>query len=104
MWRGGHLEDRRRSERFPISLAVETERGTFVTRDVSASGLYFTSGERFACGERLHVALVLPDRQCAPSIRFELDGAVVRVDELHGKSGVAIALAEGCFVSPRVSS
>ena len=42
--------ERRQALRFPITLPVELERGTGITRDISTSGVFFETDQVFRAG------------------------------------------------------
>ena len=76
--------ERRRMPRYPVSLAIETERGKGLTRDISASGIYFESEQPYTAGARIHFALVLEYSEPMP-LRLSCTGQVLRVDT-HGNT------------------
>jgi hypothetical protein len=80
--------DRRRAERFRISLAVEFGLGRGVTRDVSASSVFFEMDVHdlgaeisLAPGSPIGFALVFEHREGA--FRVPCRGAIVRVEWVH---------------------
>lgn len=90
-----HLHSERRStERFLVSLPVETDRRAGITRDVSLSSLYLIPGQRLAVGDRLQLVVTLPDRDRSLSLRLSLKGRVIRIEDVEGGTGAAIALDE----------
>jgi PilZ domain len=85
------MEERRVAHRYKLPLAVivkrlplETAPGEIhvTTRDVSTSGIYFTSGERLAVGIKLDLALTLPSEVTQGSaVVIDARARVMRVDE-----------------------
>jgi hypothetical protein len=67
--------ERRRAERFPITVPIELKNGTAVTRDVSGLGVYFESAFPFEQGEEIEFLLRIPD-----AIHVRCRGRVVRAD------------------------
>jgi hypothetical protein len=51
--------ERRRMPRYPICLVVETEQGKGITRDISASGVYFETAQLYEAGAPVCFTLVL---------------------------------------------
>ncbi len=84
-------DERRQVTRFIIALPVEFENGTGITRDVSASGVFFETERPFALGERVCLTLVLGGTPPNVKVRLQCQGEVVRVEQLGGKVGVAVA-------------
>ncbi len=84
--------ERRQSQRTEIVLPVEHEKGRGWTRNVSGTGAYFVSEQRFAAGA--HIKFILPLRHADPErvVRVTYEGDVVRVDERAGRFGVAVAI------------
>jgi hypothetical protein len=67
-------------KRLPLGAAPDEIRVT--TRDVSTSGVYFTSGERLAVGIPLDLSLVLPPEVTQGSaVVIDAKARVMRVDE-----------------------
>ena len=83
--------ERRRMPRYPLSVAVETERGKGVTRDVSASGVYFETAELHTAGAPIRFTLVF-ERSAPGPLRLSCAGEVRRVDANGGSFGVAATI------------
>ncbi len=83
--------ERRRMPRYPVSLAVETEQGTGLTRDISASGIYFETEEPYSPGAPIHFTLVLEYSEPRP-LRLSCTGQVLRVDTHGDTFGVAASI------------
>jgi hypothetical protein len=90
--------ERRRAERFVVSLPVRLPHGRGTTRDASAAGLYVITDEMLSVGEHLEFTVTVPDPDHpeASPLRLDLKGRVVRL-ETHeaGTVGAGIALDEG---------
>lgn len=87
--------ERRRAERFLISLPVETDRGPGVTRDISVSGIFMFTEQRLANDQRLQIVMTLPDHDRDHTVRLGFNGTVIRVEEVGRALGVGIALDDG---------
>jgi hypothetical protein len=97
------MEERRVAHRYKlplpviikrIPLNVERDEVHVVTRDVSTSGVYFTSGERMAIGLKLDLSLSLPPEVAQGSaVVIDAQARVMRVDEqpagAHDRFGIA---------------
>jgi hypothetical protein len=83
--------ERRRMPRYPVGLAVETEKGKGLTRDISASGIYFETEELYSAGAPIHFMLVLEYSEPRP-LRLSCAGEVLRVDTHGDTFGVAAAI------------
>jgi hypothetical protein len=85
------MEERRVAHRYKLPLAVVVKRLPLhaapgeihvTTRDVSASGVYFTSHERLAVGIKLDLSLTLPPEVTQGSaVVIDAQARVMRVDE-----------------------
>jgi hypothetical protein len=91
--------ERRRAVRFPITIPVELEGGTGVTRDVSLSGLYFETEQWFAPGEPIRLTLILERASPGDTIRVQCEGRVVRVVDSDTKTAVAVQITTHAFAS-----
>jgi hypothetical protein len=92
-----HVE-RRSAERFSLSLAVETNQGPGVTRDISVSGLGLITEQPVEVGDLVQVALTMPDPDSADGsaqLSLNLRGKVVRFEKESGVAGVRLFLDEG---------
>lgn len=69
------MEERRRAERLPVTIPIELNGRTGVTRDVSGLGVYFRAAFPFEPTEELEFLLRIPD-----AIHVRCWGRVVRVD------------------------
>lgn len=78
---------RREEERVQTGLKVVLDEGIGVTRDVSASGVYFSTDTDYAAGSEISFAIELD----APRGRLMLKcrGQIVRVERRDGRIGVA---------------
>jgi hypothetical protein len=83
---------RRQAQRFSVALPVELERGKGVTRDVSASGVFFETDRLFSPGAPITFCLVLEHVTSVGPIRLHCQGTIVRVERRNGKVGVAVAI------------
>lgn len=85
------MEERRVAHRYKLPLAVIVKSLSLnqtpgeirvTTRDVSTSGVYFTSGERLAVGIKLDLSLTLPPEVTQGSaVVIDAQARVMRVDE-----------------------
>jgi len=84
--------ERREAPRFPVTLAVKFDGGQGWTRDVSVSGVFFTTEWPFPVGAPLRFTLVLEN--VAPGTRqpVSCQGTVVRVERAEQTYGVAVSL------------
>lgn len=83
------MDDRRRAERFPITVPIELKNGTGVTRDVSGLGVCFDAAFPFESGEEIDFLLRIPD-----AIHIRCRGRVVRsvYDRESMKYGVGVTI------------
>lgn len=88
-----------------VTLPVELQNGNGVTRDVSASGVFFETDVSFSARTGIIFSLLLEHADPAGPIRLHCHGEVVRVERVHDKFGVAVAIDQHRFnpieASPR---
>jgi hypothetical protein len=85
----------RAEERVNAKLPVEFEHGKGITRDVSASGVFFETNAACELGSELDFALEF-DSPGGPLL-LRCKGTVVRVEQRDGKMGIAAKITESCF-------
>jgi hypothetical protein len=100
------FRERRRAVRFPITIPVELEGGTGVTRDVSLSGVFFETNHFFALGEPIRLTLLLERATPGQPVRLQCEGRVVRVERRQPelRLGVAVAIESYRFRKPEQAS
>jgi hypothetical protein len=81
----------RQEERFDTTLTVRLERGSAVTRNVSANGIYFLTDVAFEVGANVSFALDFQNLPGGP-LQVNCIARVVRIEERDGKQGVAAAI------------
>jgi PilZ domain len=96
--------DRRRAWRYPASLGVSLDSGQGVSRDVSASGIYFETDAALAPGQTISFSFNLDN--IYPDVRLDLHckGKIVRVEQRGGQLGVAATIDAWSFEPPRPAS
>jgi hypothetical protein len=89
--------DRRREERFETTLAIRLEHGSGLARNVSASGIYFTTDVALEAGAPISFTLDFKDYPGA-LLRVVCAAKIVRIESRDGKTGVAAAIDSFRFV------
>ena len=84
------IPDRRRVQRFRVTLPVELKGGTAMTRDLSACGVFFETAQTFVPGQSLRFTLVLAHVDPGRQVRLQCQGRVVRVEPYSIGLGVAV--------------
>jgi hypothetical protein len=86
------LEEKRGAERFDMELPVTVESGMCgATRDMSVSGLSFTSRESYAVGER--IALTVEYLLDGHNFPLRCEAVVVRCDTCPGGFTIGVRLS-----------
>jgi len=87
-----HHEENRREERFQAALRVDLGDATGVTRDVSASGIFFETDAALADDSPISFAIDID----TPGGRMVLScqGEIVRVERKAGRMGVAVKILD----------
>ena len=103
---GAGVTERRQASRIRVVLPVdvmlpeqpeqsETRRG--ITRDVSASGMFYETEHVLPFGEQIRVVLLFKQGLPEVPLRVLCEGRVVRVEPREGKAGVAVAFTSYRF-------
>ena len=79
---------KRREERMASTRPVKLDRGTGVTRNISASGVFFETNLDYAAGSHISFAIEL-DGPRGEKMMLKCRGEIVRVEHRNGKVGVA---------------
>ena len=95
--------DRRQARRYRTAIPVELEQRTGLTRDVSASGVFFETDSSFPVGVTISFSLVLEHADPGGPLRLQCQGEVVRVERLESKVGVAVRFTSYWFDLPAQS-
>ncbi len=84
-------QENRRESRVRTAMPVILENATGITRDMSASGMFFwTDGGAFAAGDPIRFAV--PIRKPAGKMTLICRGAVVRTEQYEAMLGVAVKI------------
>ncbi len=83
---------RTREERVRTALPVHLDQGTGITRDVSASGVFFETDASYRLGSEISFSIELDGPGGKMMLRCQ--GQIVRVEQRDGKVGVAAKIIE----------
>ena len=89
--------ERRQAFRFPITLPVELEQGTGVTRNISTSGVFFETDQAFSTGDPIRLTLVVEPTFPGIPTRLHCLGKIVRAERHEEKQGVGVAFTSYWF-------
>jgi hypothetical protein len=87
-----NFPERRHATRFRGALPVKWKKGAGVTRDFSASGIFFETDQFLSSGEPVEFALKLEHFDPGHSVHLRCRGEVVRVERSAEKMGVAMVI------------
>ena len=90
---------KRESERYRLALDVRTDRGAGVTRDMSASGVYFVTDQPFAPGTSIGFTITFEHADPEQALQMRCSGTIVRVEEEGGRVGVAARIDSCAFTT-----
>lgn len=91
------MQERRKATRFEGRLPVEWDGGVGVTRDFSASGVYFETDDAPWLGQSIEFRMELNQAGLWERYRVCFRGQVVRVEPNGLKTGVAVAIHSHSF-------
>jgi PilZ domain len=84
------IADRRRAQRFRVTLPVELKGGMALTRDLSACGVFFETTLTVVPGQCLRLILVLEHIEPGRQVRLQCQGLVVRTEPCDNGLRVAV--------------
>jgi len=87
--------EKRTGERVEAAFAVRLERASGVTRNVSASGLYFETQAALSVGGRINFAVDL--EIAGAGMVLSCVGEIVRIDQRGDQQGVAIRILDSAL-------
>lgn len=88
---------RRSQERVNVALPVHLEAGEGRTWNISASGIYFETDAALAEGSS--ISLQVEFNSPGGKLALKVQGSVVRIEQLDGKIGVAVSVADSVLES-----
>jgi hypothetical protein len=88
---------KRKEERVHAALPVDLGSGTGITRDVSASGMFFETDVNYAAGSEISLSIKFDTP--GGKLVMKCQGQIVRVEHRDGKVGVAAKIIESRFES-----
>ncbi|HJW93393.1 MAG TPA: PilZ domain-containing protein [Thermoanaerobaculia bacterium] len=83
------MDDRRRAERFPLTLPIELGHTHSTTHDFSGLGVFFSSDQHFELDAEIDFLLRVPG-----AVNVRCKGHVVRVNNVGGRYGIAATIEE----------
>ena len=86
------LPERRSGQRVNTTLPVILENATGVTRDVSASGVFFWASGTYAVGESMSYSI--EPETVGGKMLWKCQGDVVRTEPHDKRTGVAVRITE----------
>jgi hypothetical protein len=89
--------EQRRDERLPTELAVDLGGTSGITRNVSASGMYFETSLPYAVGSEIDFSVDLDTPR--GKLALKCRGEIVRVTPQGGKVGVAVKIIASAMES-----
>jgi hypothetical protein len=95
--------ERREAPRFPLGLAVKLEHGEGRARDVSASGIFFTTQGTFCPGALVTFIIELEHADPSRVLPIACEGTVVRIEPLPNAIGVAVRISSFDFTGRHIS-
>ena len=88
---------KRKEERVHAALPVDLGNGTGITRDVSASGMFFETDVNYAPGSEINFSIEIDGP--GGKMMFKCQGQIVRVERRDGKAGVAARIVASTLES-----
>ena len=89
-------KETRKEERITCAYPVDLGDMKGVTRDISASGMYFETGASYAPGNRINLTVEFDSP--GGKLRLKCDAEIARIEPRDGEVGVAVRLIESVMV------
>jgi hypothetical protein len=83
--------EQRKSIRFNGEIPIELKKGTGMTRNCSADGIYFVTDQSLSVGERIELIMLMDHIGLGHTVRLRCTGEVLRLKPEAELSGVAFA-------------
>ncbi|MBI4194885.1 MAG: PilZ domain-containing protein [Betaproteobacteria bacterium] len=93
-------QEKRREERVSTALPVNLGTATGITRDVSATGMFFETDTPYAVGNTISVELEMDTPQ--GKMLFKCQGQIVRVEPRNQRVGVAVKITDSTIKAAQV--
>jgi len=87
----------RSARRYVVDLPVQLARGSGLTRDVSAAGVYFLTDQAYPLDSQVDLTLMFAATPPEPSIQVQCHARVVRVEPRSDHVGIAAAITSLSF-------
>jgi hypothetical protein len=91
------IKQSRQDDRVPVSLPVSIGNADCVTRDVSATGVFFETSSTFNVGEQIEFAIEFDSP--GGKLLLQCNGQIVRVEDRNGKVGVGVKIVNSVMQS-----
>ena len=86
--------EKRQATRHQIAVPIRYDHGIGTTRDVSLSGVYFTTDKMLLAGQHLRMLFELAFAIPGKSLHLDCQGHVLRVENVAGQFGIAAVIEE----------
>jgi hypothetical protein len=86
--------EQRQATRHQIEVPIRYDHGVGKTRDVSLSGVYFTTDKLLEAGQHLRMLFELAFAIPGKSLHLDCQGYVLRVEDKAGQFGIAAVIEE----------
>ena len=94
--------EKRRERRVASALPVSFVNAKGVTRDVSASGIYFVTEAEYSPGNNIELTMELEGP--AGKMQLKCEGEIVRIERHEGRLGVAIRITDSILSYSKMSN
>lgn len=89
------FQEKRHEERFMLEMPVLLESGSGMSRDISESGIYFTTTRQLVPGEGVKFSVRLDHLH----VRLDCVGQVLRIEAVDGIFGVAASIRQAWCIN-----
>lgn len=91
--------EKRETTRIPIEIPIWLNGEQGVSRDISFSGIYFTTGKLLETGDTLHFDFELAFTSPGKPVHLDCQGQVLRVERTADGYGVAATIDDMTFLN-----
>lgn len=91
--------DQRQAQRYKVKMPVDFESGQGITRDFSASGIFFETDKSFSVGQNIEFNILMDHIDSSGPVQVKCLGKIVRVEKSGKKIGIAASINSYAFES-----
>jgi hypothetical protein len=93
------INEQRQAQRYKVKMPVDFESGKGITRDFSASGIFFETDKSFSVGQNIEFSILMDHIDSTGPVQVKCLGKIVRIEKSGKMIGIAAAINSYAFES-----